>query len=89
MWTNPNDHEIEDYLKVLFRGHQAKYGKQIVPDSQLAKLLRRAESLPLDWDKSDESEHFVESIDGPGWYGIQNVLNKNELLVRLGLGFRV
>ncbi len=81
MWTNPNGHEIEVALKVLFRGHQAKYSKQIVPDSQLERLLCRAESLPPDWDKSDESERFVESINGPGWYSIQKVVNKNELLI--------
>jgi hypothetical protein len=81
MWTDPNRHEIEDALKVLFRGHQAKYGKQIVPDSQLARLLRRAEFLPTHWDRSDESQPFVESINGPGWYSIQNVVNKNELLI--------
>ncbi len=42
---NPNGLEIEDALKVLFRGHQAKYGKRIVPDSQLTRLLERAGSL--------------------------------------------
>jgi hypothetical protein len=42
MWRNPNGVQIVDYLKVLFRGHQAKYGKQIVPDSQLETLLGRA-----------------------------------------------
>ena len=33
--ANPNGVQIVDYLKVLLRGHQAKYGKKIVPDSQL------------------------------------------------------
>lgn len=32
--ANPNGVQIVDYLKVLLRGHQAKYGKKIVPDSQ-------------------------------------------------------
>ena len=76
MWTNPNPLEIEDALKVLFRGHQAKYGKRIVPDSQL-----EASSLPADWDRSNESTPFVASINGPGWYSIENVVNKNELLI--------
>ena len=72
---------IEDNLKVLFRGHQAKYGKKIVPDIQLEKLLEKADSLPTHWDRSDESKPFVTNINALGWYKIENVVDKHELII--------
>lgn len=81
MWDDPRIDVIEQNLKVLFRGHQAKYGTKIVPDIQLEKLLERAESLPTDWDRSDESKLFVEKINSLGWYKIENVVVKHELMI--------
>ncbi len=81
MWKSPNGVQIVDYLKVLFRGHQAKYGKKIVPDSQLEILLRTAALLPNEWDKSDDSVSFVKNINQRGWYKIENVVSKDELML--------
>ena len=81
MWDDPRIDVIEANLKVLFRGHQAKYGKKIVPDIQLEKLLERANSLPTHWDKSDETKPFVKKINSLGWYKIENVVVKHELMI--------
>ena len=81
MWNEPLIDAIEANLKVMFRGHQAKYGKKIVPDIQLEKLIERANSLPTDWDRSDESKPFVENINSLGWYKIENVVVKHELMI--------
>jgi hypothetical protein len=81
MWDKPREEEIVASLKILFAGHQAKYGKAIVPDNQLVQLLHRARSLPAHWDQRDETDSFKKAINGPGWYTINNVVNRNELLI--------
>jgi hypothetical protein len=81
MWENPRGAEIEDALKVLFLGHQTKYGKKIVPDIQLEMLLQKARSLSNNWDRNNEVEPFIKNINSRGWYKIENVVNKYELMI--------
>ena len=50
-------------------------------DSQLEILLQRAALLPDDWDKSDNSVSFVTNINQRGWYKIENVVSKDELML--------
>ena len=58
-----------------------KYMSLTNKDSQLEILLQRAALLPDDWDKSDNSVSFVTNINQRGWYKIENVVSKDELML--------
>lgn len=81
MWKNPDEDCIKSALKVVFLNHQTKYGKDIIPDEQLTKLLQKAESLPVQWTDSDDGQTFVKGINDAGWYKIETIVSKNELLL--------
>jgi hypothetical protein len=81
MWKNPDKASIESALRIVFLNHQTKYGKIIIPDEKLSKFLQKAESLPVQWNDSDEREPFVNDINDDGWYKIENIVSKHELLL--------
>lgn len=96
MWVNPNRKDIEDVLKgyfkvqkllvniyfiyALLQVHQAKYGKRMVPDSQLSKLLSQVCKLPEVFEESEDLD-FVQNVHSKGLHIATNILTRHEALI--------
>jgi hypothetical protein len=81
MWSCANSIPvIEEALGIQFRHHQKKYGRVIVPDSQLAELLESIQLLPDKYDGSIDLE-FVTKINSDGWRTVSSIFSKQEALL--------
>jgi hypothetical protein len=81
MWSCANSIPvIEEALGIQFRHHHKKYGRVIVPDSQLTELLESIKLLPDKYDGSIDLE-FENKINSDGWRVVSSLFSKQEALL--------
>jgi hypothetical protein len=82
-YSHPPQPSEEKHCKV----YQTKYGKRMVPDQKLSRLLSEVCRLPEEIDKSPD-QRFVPEINSKGLHGTLHVFSHDEALIVALLSLR-